>query len=351
MVYRADNQTVMQRMVRTALLIEPFWERWLVHGVDIKDLQEVKAGLASPDDWVARWCRAAGSLEDEAAKHAVSGSYPIAEALYRRSSLYFNLAQWIYPERCEEKEQRYADCLRTMRFADSLSEHSVAYDSLEVEGHRCYGRIIVPSPKKGCIIIIVPIDSSKEELYRYEQDFLNAGYAVVSFDGPGQGETYTFGGLKGYKKRWEDFVHDVIGYAADMFPQLPLFLFGTSLGGSWALYGSGHPRISATAVVSPAVTFEKLRLPEYFLERMDRSCTLEAEHRAIPEYEMLTYKAPVLLFHGMKDQMVVTHDMYELYESIKAPKNIVEYEDEGHCANNRLDEIRHRSIQWFNQHT
>lgn len=80
---------------------------------------------------------------------------------------------------------------------------------------------------------------------------------------------------------------------------------------------------------------------------MDCSCTLVPEERAIPDFGKITFRSPVLVFHGKKDQMVSTADMYELFDSLPAEKRMVEYESEGHCCNHKMDEIRQMAIQWL----
>ena len=158
-----------------------------------------------------------------------------SEYLYRQASLCYNLSYWIYPERSHEKQNWYHKCLEYMYKGDSLSDIETKYASLYCDGIKCLGRIRIPSNPKGCILIINPIDSSKEELFKYEKDFVEDGYVTVSFDGPGQGETYTLNGLIGSGTNWEIFTMDLINYTKKSFPTLPLYLFGTSLGATWVL--------------------------------------------------------------------------------------------------------------------
>jgi alpha-beta hydrolase superfamily lysophospholipase len=267
--------------------------------------------------------------------------------MYRLTGLYFNLIYWLFPSRTPEKEKWYKECLEMFREADIISPVQTLYECIEVDHHKCAGRIRIPDNSRGIIIIVNPIDSSKEELFKYESNFLNAGFTTVSFDGPGQGESYVLHGLRGTKKRWEVFMDQLIDFISELFPTMPIFLFGTSLGASWALYGSCCPRVKKTVAVSPAVEFEKLNLPAYFIGRIDCSCTLGPEDTPIPDFKKLTYRSPVLVFHGKKDQMVSTADMYDLYNSLPVEKKMIEYEGEGHCCNNKLDEIRQIAIQWF----
>jgi alpha-beta hydrolase superfamily lysophospholipase len=343
----SNTDAIIARTLKTAVLIDAFWERWLVHGIELHDLAQIRKSFTSLENWTEGWLSVAQRMESSADHLKEQQLWSEAEYMYRVASLCYNLIHWIHPDRNAEKKRWYEECMRAFQCADSLSSIETRYAKFDVDNHTCSGRIRVPSQPVGCIIIVNPIDSTKEELFTYEMDFIRAGFVTVSFDGPGQGETYTLNGLRGTKNRWEHFMDRLIEFTASEFPDLPIHLFGTSLGASWAIYGSCHPLIKKTAAVSPAVEFEKLHLPTYFLERMDFSCTLIPEQRAIPDFKSLQYHSPVLVFHGKKDQMVHSPDMYQLYERLPAGKRIVEYEEEGHCCNHRLDEIRQHALRWF----
>ncbi|MDB5053302.1 MAG: hypothetical protein JWM44_1352 [Bacilli bacterium] len=343
----SNIDSVIARTLKTSILFDSFWERWLVHGIEQNDLDRIRNSFTSIENWTEGWLSVAKRIESSAVQMKEQQLWREAEYMYRVASLCYNLIHWIHPDRNSEKMNWYKECIRAFQYADSVSPIETRYVHFEVENHACSGRIRVPSHPVGCIIIVNPIDSTKEELFKYEMDFNCNGFVTVSFDGPGQGETYTLNGLRGTKNRWEYFMDRLIAFAASEFSDLPIHLFGTSLGASWAIYGSCHPQITKTAAVSPAVEFERLHLPAYFLERMDLSCTLVPEKRAMPDFKSLQYRSPVLVFHGKKDQMVLSPDMYRLYERLPAGKRLVEYDEEGHCCNNRLDEIRQRALRWF----
>ena len=190
-------------------------------------------------------------------------------------------------------------------------------------------------------------DSSKEELFKYEMDFVEGGFITISFDGPGQGETFIYNEVIGTRIRWEKFIQQVIDYASKLFPDLPIYLFGISLGASWVLYGSSHKNVKKAVAVSPAVELEKMNMPSYFMQRMDCSCIVTEEERAIPKFNEIKYHSPILVFHGNKDSMVPNKVMYELFQKLSTEKKLIEYEDEGHCCNNKLDKIRRIALMWF----
>ena len=339
------NAQTTNKMIKTALLIDAFWDRWLVHGIDANDLAKIRSKLTSVENWVTNWQAFAIEKRNRAKVLKEKKLLAEAEQMYRVASLYYNSIYYVFPFRTLEKEYWYHQCLKAFREADLLSSHQTFYESIEMDGVKCPGRIRIPPQPRGVIILVTPIDSSKEELFQYESDFNEAGYITVSFDGPGQGESFVVNGLIGTKKRYETFMERLIDCTVDRFPSLPLYLFGTSLGASWALYSSGHSKVEKTAVVSPAVEFEKLKLPGYFLERVDHTCN--PKERPIPDFGKISYGSPILMFHGKDDLMVSTTDMYSLYHSLPIDKKMIEYEGEGHCCNYKLYEIRKISIQWF----
>ena len=309
---------MIKRTLKTAQLIDGFWDRWLAHGVSREAIVQVRKNLNSLQSWVPNWLEFAIRKEEEAREYLSKQLCDAASRSFLEASLYYNLIQWIFPDNGPDKKKWYRECLRVFRAADELAKHDVFYEEIEVSGYSCAGRISIPKNAEACIIIINPIDSTKEELFLYEKDFVEAGYMVVSFDGPGQGQTYTINGLRGTKLRWEQFIDRLIRFSFDLGSGIPLYLFGSSLGASWAIYGSTYPQINKTVAVSPAVTFETLNLPTYFLERMDYSCTLVPEQRAIPDFDKLNYSSPVCIHHGTSDQMVPTQDVYGLYTRPKA---------------------------------
>ncbi|MCA1030788.1 alpha/beta hydrolase [Bacillus timonensis] len=346
---RDQSISTINRTIQTALLIDGFWERWLVHGINQEDINSVRKNLISLDHWTSNWKVLADQKKMSAATLEKLDIHA-AEEMYRKASLYYYLNYWIFPSKNEEKEKWYQECLDCILKADTLSSDIINYPNLDVGEGKCVGRVRVPKEPKGCIILVVPIDSSKEELFVYEEDFTRAGYVTITFDGPGQGGTYTQENLLGNREKWEQFIELSIQYTKNRFKDLPLYLFGTSLGASWALYGSIHPAISKTVAVSPAVEFEKLHLPSYFIRRMSYSNTLLPGKRAFPDLFKLDFQSPILLFHGKKDLMVQTSDMYRLYDLLpKNNRDLIEYENEGHCCNNKLSEIRKVAIDWFNK--
>ncbi|OIK09981.1 alpha/beta hydrolase [Bacillus sp. MUM 13] len=340
--------STIDKTLLTAGLMDGFWDRWLVHGVEKEDLERIRSSRFTKDKWLNGWNELANKKIIEASKYKQMKEFNEAELKLQTAGLYFQLNQWLIPERNKEKAHWANVSLRAFELADSVSEYETTYAHFPLDMYQCYGRIRYPENPVGVVIIINPLDSSKEELFTYEVDFLKRDFITVSFDGPGQGQTFISSGLRGSIKSWETFMDDLIDFTYSQFSFLPIHLFGTSSGAAWAVYGSCNPKIFKVVGVSPAFKNEEIRLPDYFMERT--SFILE-EASMLPSYERMDFINPVLLVHGKKDVMVSDENIYSLYEQLPDGKSLLEFEHEGHCCNYKLQEIRELAAKWFKEGT
>lgn len=338
------SSTILKTLI-AAKLIDGFWERWLAHGVDADDLAKIRHTFNDLECWVEGWSRLARQKQMLAEQLERKRELANAEMMHRSAGLYFYLVQWIYPDVSTEKQGWFERCSASFQQADTLSPVPVQYTNLKIDGHPCFGRVRIPNHPKACMVIINPFDSSKEELFRYEMDFVHAGMATVSFDGPGQGETFVASGFKGTLQRWDHFLDRVIEEAAGICLDIPICLFGTSSGASWALLKSNHPHIDKAVAVSPAVSLG-IEVPAYFQDRINQAW--EGKDHSSPLLEEFSGSVPVLLFHGKRDVLVATDDIYQLMKRLPQGK-LIEYENEGHCCNFKLEEIRRITVKWLLQ--
>ncbi|WP_102027423.1 alpha/beta hydrolase [Salirhabdus sp. Marseille-P4669] len=344
-ISKGSTSSTIQKTLMTARLFDGFWDRWIAHGIRESDCKELQSSLVTVEDWINGFSRFAKKYHDLATEYEQFQNRFEAEKWYRLTALYYNLMYWVFPDRSEEKKKWYQRVKEYVGKADQLSAISYKYDYIEIDGVKCVGRIRIPDHSKGCIVIINPIDSAKEELYTYENHFIQSHYTTVSFDGPGQGETYLLNGLKATQKRWETFVHKVIDFAASHFINQPIYLFGTSSGAAWSIYGSEHPKVERVVAVSPPI-MEVPATPNYFTDRLALVMDKEAQS-ILPNLNTQSSYSSIFLFHGKKDVMVSTKDMHYFYERLLSPKMLVEYPEEGHCCNFKLHEVRDLAMEWF----
>ena len=335
-------EKTIERTLRTALLVDGFWDRWIVHGIEREDLLAIRSSLTTLDRWLELWSGLAEEKARQAKVEMENGNRMKAEVLFRKSSLYFNLTQWIFPHPQEEKSKWYQHCLHYTYQADQLSTIETRYVHLEIEGHLLYGRVRIPRDPIGCMVIFNPIDSTKEELYSYEMDFTQNRMITISFDSPGQGQTFIQQKFKGTQNRLKNFADRLIEFPRE-FTSLPLYLFGTSSGAAWALYGSSRPGVERAVAVSPTDNRDKLFLPAYFDARLDACID---DYELMPHYDFPLRK-PGLIYHGGKDAMVPPSFIENIEKQLPEESKLILFEEEGHCCNFKLEQIRRESIQWL----
>lgn len=329
--------------------IDAFWDRWIVHGIEKEHIKLLRKKELNFEDWLNFWPKYGEEYKHKAEFHKEINENKQAEQFLRKASLYYYMNYWIYYKNVMEKKEAYIECIHLNKEADSLSPFITSYETLLASDFTCSGRIRRPKNIKGVILLINPVDSAKEELYQYETDFLNKGFATVCFDGPGQGETFAFLNIKGTNKNWQVYINSVIDFTRHKFPNEKIFLFGTSLGAAWALYGSSHPEVSKVVSVSPTSQYENMSLPSYFIERIEGSFINTEFERPVPNVLNMEYKSPVYIFYGNKDLMVPVEDIDHIYNNLPQGKKRMYFSEEGHCCNYRLEEIRLISADWFLQ--
>ncbi|KIM94021.1 hypothetical protein OIDMADRAFT_136494 [Oidiodendron maius Zn] len=265
-------------------------------GCDAAEFLELVASLKPNDasDWSHKFLALAERTQTWAEQMQKSGHSSAAKGAYLRASNYFRCAQYMFPV-MPEKEQPYFLSLyhrsiSNFEQAAKLMEHEVrriripfqppeyraaplqlpGWLHLPSESQRLEGR------KTPTLICLGGADSTQEELY-----FLSAaegpglGYAVLTFDGPGQGLVLREDcvPLRPDGEVVVEAVLDFLKSYTDQYPEINLDLdaiaiTGQSLGGYLALRGAVDPRIKACVAVDPIYDFYDLamsRMPGWFM--------------------------------------------------------------------------------------
>lgn len=333
-----------EKTMMTGFLFGTFWDRWVASGLQKPTLSELRYRLYKLEDWIRILKLHADSYHMQAESQHQS-LHAEAENTYRLAGLHYTIIQWLFPETGEDKRRWYESCKEMHRLADSLAADEIINVVIQVDGNDCYGRVRCPLSPKGCVIIVNPIDSSKEESVVYEEHFSRMGFVTMSFDGPGQGETYAFAGHQASLPRWDCFMEQLIEFASAEYPELSLTLFGTGSGGAWSIRGSSHPKISRTVAVSP-VFESSLPVPDYMKERLSY-ISLDGVSSLSPKLESVEPRGLTLVVHGNKDEIVKSETIHEIYNRLPEGKRLVLYEEEGHCCSYRTEEIIKSAADWF----
>lgn len=166
--------------------------RLLASGVDYNDARRVLDRLERFEDWCREWQTMAAIHEALGEEALRDGRTVTAGRAFVRAAIYYHTGQSVYFDDPTEKrrvqERQRAAYERAMPHLRPPAE-SVA---ILFEGITFPGNLRLPTGRRPapCVLLNPGADSTKEEFYTLENEFLERGLATFSYDGPGQGLTW-----------------------------------------------------------------------------------------------------------------------------------------------------------------
>lgn len=250
-------------------------------GGEVAEFFEALQNIKDDDveSWYAAWTEAAGKVEGLAVEAEQAGNRIAARRAYFRASNYLRAAQFMLnglpgtdQRLLTASETAISNFWRAVTLLDSsIRRLEIPYDDgLVLPGYLCLPEASkrVPGPIP-LLIQTVGADATQEEIfYIFPMAALELGYAVLTFEGPGQGIILRRHRVP-FRPDWEAVVGKVLDFAheyAQQHQELELdvarrvALVGSSMGGYLALRGAADPRIHACIAVDPFYTmFDLLR--------------------------------------------------------------------------------------------
>lgn len=238
-----------------------------------------------PESWYRAWLEQAVKAEVLANEAVRDGDRVAARDALLRCSNYYRAAQYMFNDRPEAPEPRVRrlSAKSVERFRRALPllgfecvELSIPYeDDILLPGY-----LYLPQPQNhlpgGTPVLINcgGADSTQEELFAlYAAAGTERGYAVLTFDGPGQGAMLRRTKGQIMRPDWEVVVGRVLDHLHTLPGDLGLDLSrvavaGASMGAYYALRGAADPRVAACVAIDPIYDMWDLatdRLPQAFI--------------------------------------------------------------------------------------
>lgn len=331
--------------------------RFVAAGVDYGDLQRLLARIENWSVWCSEWSAAARIHEEIGLEALARGRSVTAGQALGRAAAYYHFAGFRFYVDMAQKhaaDVKAWDCYRKAapHFQPPAERISVPFAGAQLVG---YLRL-PPSPSPApCVIIIAGMDSRKEEFHGLENEFLARGMATVSYDGPGQGETWQH-----VKARFDDekAVTAIIDHLASR-PGLDLARTGVY---GWAMGGYFAPRAAAADSRIRACVSMPVR---YGLENWDSLGPMQtdayrylfggvshAKGRAIGaafslEGVLPRVRCPYLIVHGDQGDTVERGVAERAAREAGGPTKLVVFDDGDHLCIN----VRYKSwplvMDWF----
>ena len=215
--------------------------RFIAAGVDYLEMQQLLGRIEHWSDWCREWCAVAAAHERAGHEALAQRRFVTAGQALGRASAYYHFAGFRF---YDDMAQKHAADGKAWACYGKAAPHlqppaqriAVPFASTQLVG---YLRLPTGAARPPCVIIIAGMDSRKEEFRAFEDNFLARGMATVSYDAPGQGETWQYA-----KMRFDDekAVSAIIDYL-DSLASVDPGRIGVC---GWAMGGYFAPRAAAT---------------------------------------------------------------------------------------------------------
>ncbi len=349
MIRRSGQQWVMDQLFRIAghdLLFPGALGFRLERGYRYAEVERTMHRVKTFRQNAREWARTAGQLEAMAEQAEEKGHGVTAHDFFYRASIYYGRAQWSIVRDGDDKRRLYDACIRCYEGVIRHSKGLVERVALDVDGETVYGVLNLPPEPRGrvpALLFFPGMDMFKEEFPNAEcNPFARRGMAVLSLDGPGQGETR----VKGCKVTDEKYVR--AGKAAlDYLQSRPeinadeLAVSGASFGSYWApLLAAHEDRIKACAgimgVLYSMVPIFELAPPSFkvnfmYMAGIDDEAAFDSMAACMGLADVgPRIRCPILLTQGENDYLCPLEGAERFFDEIAGPKEMWIFQDEFH---------------------
>ncbi len=317
--------------------------------VDYSDLQRILARVRDIRTWYPAWAEEAEQAEAEGERFLGENRSVSAADMFLRASGCYHWAQHLArigsPERTEGRAGRVRMYRRAIEHLDaSIRPFEISYLGATLPGYLHLPRRVTSDREElPCVIMVNGADSVKEEYHNWAQQFVRRGMAVVTFDGPGQGEMV--GVLPMRPEAWEEPMKAVVDalLASNSVRVSRIGAWGSSMGGFLVSRAAGfEPRIQAAISLGGFYDFRdfpfwalstQLNVMEDLMvdsvagarEYIARTCTLAGAADRIA--------CPYLVIHGARDELVTIDEASQM--AAEAPQGeFICFEDGFHTCTN-----------------
>lgn len=199
------------------------WIQWLGDAIALEEMQTVAPKIKTYTD-----------LRHEfllLSEQALQQDRPLAAAYYLRTAEFF---VWSDDPQKHPMRDRFIQLMRQCYSIRDNEQHQIPYETGFLPAYR-----FTPQQPKATLVLFGGYDSYIEEFFPIAFFFVEAGYEVIIFEGPGQGGALEDAGLP-MTPEWEKPVKTVLDY----FGLNEVILMGISLGGGLAIRAAAfEPRI------------------------------------------------------------------------------------------------------------
>ncbi|HTK09170.1 MAG TPA: alpha/beta hydrolase [Ktedonobacteraceae bacterium] len=341
--------------------IDNWAPRFIANGVDINDFQRVTTSVERWDDWCQKWSECGSVHEQMGEKAEAEGHYESAAYHYFHAAITYHFGKYLFVQKPDELRVAHdhvvRDYQKALPYFDVPGEHvAIPYEG----GAQMYGILRKPwhTPKAPVVILVPGLDSVKEELHVYGDDFLRRGMAVLAIDGPGQGEMEFEHPLR---HDYEVPIRHAINYLegrADVDASR-VGLMGVSFGGQFVVRAAAfEPRVRAT--IENCGSYDQSEnfsgRPKISRNTMIHRLKASSEEDALNKLKLFNLRgvadkitSPLLVIQGAHDRLVASDQGRRIAEEAGSNAELWFFEDGNHVCNNIPFKHRPQQADWMRQ--
>jgi 2,6-dihydroxypseudooxynicotine hydrolase len=333
--------------------------RFLANGIDPNDFQRVTADVHDWSDWLRKW-------SDCGAMHQAMGEEAERTSQHESTAYHFFHAAMAYhfgkflavefPDRL-----RVAHDLAVACYARALPWFDVPGERFAIpfeDGLTMWGILRTPlGETRPPVVLLIPgLDSVKEELHSYADEFLRRGMATLAIDGPGQGEMEFERPMRSDYEVVARAAIDALERRSDLDTRR-IGLLGVSLGGYYAPRAAAfEPRIRAVIAVAGPYSIPDAfdQMPgltqEAFIHRSGATSHADALARLRSftlEGVLQRISVPTLVIMGRQDRVVPPRDAERVAREIGDVAELWMFDDGNHVCNNIPYKHRPQMADWM----
>lgn len=338
--------------------LESVTYRMLADGMTLHDVAAARAAVSTWPQWGPFFIARARHHEQLAQGALRRGARQSARDHYLHASLAAHYAQFLYFDFADVKQQAIELKVQLYRAAAGLIGDSMHHLEVPFMSKALPAWLRLPAAGVGAplVLLIGGLDAAKEDLHQFATLCVERGLAVLTFDGPGQGEAFYRGlPLSDEFPRAVSAMIDA-AIASNLVDASRIGVVGRSLGGFLAPQAAAlDPRIKACvawgALYDLGSFDRKPPLIQSGYRFVTGSATMEeAKHktRFITLQGLAgSIRCPLLVVHGELDNSVPEADARRLAAETGGPVELQIVPDSIHCCHDASYWVRPFMADWI----
>lgn len=347
-----------QKDERVTTAIAHWAARFITNGVPYADFIEVTAGISVWSEWCAGWS-ARGKVHEDLGEQALADGYDTSAAEhFTRAGVCYHFGKFLFVDDIAQMKVAHDRAIYCRNKALPILRPPGIRVEIPFEGSVLTGNMRRPEgiAKPPLVIMLMGLDSAKEETDDYENRFLERGLATLAIEGPGQGEVEYDLALR---PDFEVPIAHVFDWAVahgDIDADR-IGLWGVSFGGYHApRVAAFEKRVKACVALSGPFNLGAVweKFPELSREAFRvRTKTATPEEASVVAHQFnlepvaAQITCPLYIVSGTLDRVTPSDNTAQLAKAVSGPVVLDIIEGATHVANNRGYCYRPQTADWM----